>query len=190
MLDVSDKLATFPQLETERCILREITEDDLQDMFEFMSDGKVTQYLPWNTATTLEMPRKYIDRYQTIFAEQTGVIWGIINKEHNKMMGTCLLFNFNLPHFRAELGYALGSSWWRQGFMLEVTSRVVDYAFTNLHFHSLEAHIDPNNIGSESLLKKLGFVQEAYFREDYYDKDTETFTDTAIFSLLETGWDK
>lgn len=190
MLDVSKKLATFPELETERCILRAITLDDVRDMFEFMSDDKVTQYLPWETATTLEMPKGYVQRYQTMYEEQKGLVWGIINKKHQKMMGTCLLFNFKLAHHRAELGYALGSAWWRQGFMLEVTSRVVDYAFSDLGFHSLEAHIDPENVGSHGLLEKLGFVQEAYFHESFYNPDLDTFEDNAVFSLLKSKWSK
>ena len=190
MLDVSDKLATFPELETERCILRPITYDDVPDFFEVMSDDQVTQYLPWETATNLDMPKEYVKRYQKMFEEQKGIIWGIVNKDNGKLMGNCLLFNFNLPHHRAELGYALGSAWWRQGFMLEVTTRVVDYAFNNLSFHSLEAHIAPQNTGSHKLLEKLGFVQEAYFRENFYNAEQNKFEDDAVFSLLKSDWVK
>ncbi|MEM6530324.1 MAG: GNAT family protein [Chloroflexota bacterium] len=52
------------------------------------------------------------------------------------------------------------------------------------------ARIDPANVGSQKLLEKLGFVQEGYFRENYYDENTGTFGDTAMFSLLESGWKK
>ena len=190
MLDVSTQLMSFPELETERCLLRAITYDDIPDFFEIMSDDSVTQYLPWETATSFDMPKEYVKRYEVMFKEQKGVIWGIINKENNKMMGNCLLFHFNLAHHRAELGYALGSGWWRQGIMLEVTSKVVDYAFNKLNFHSLEAHIDPANTGSHKLLEKLGFVQEGYFRENFYNAEQDIFEDDAVFSLLKSDWAK
>jgi ribosomal-protein-alanine N-acetyltransferase len=190
MLDVTTHFEKFPVLETERCILREITLEDTPDCFAYMSEDAVTKYLPWDTAETLEDAQTRMQRNIGMFYEKTGYTWGIVNKENNKMMGMCLLFHLNTEHHRAELGYALGSSWWRQGFAFEVTTRVVDFAFTDMDFHSLEAHIDPENVGSAKLLEKLGFVREAYFRENFYDAKTETFGDTAIFSLLKSGWEK
>lgn len=190
MLDLSNNFATFPELETERCVLRAITPDDIHDIFEYMSDDSVTQYLPWDTASTLEEADATIQRYRTIFEEQTGIAWGIMNKTNHKLIGICLLWHFNLSHFRAEIGYMLGSSWWGQGFMTEVTSAVLDYGFNDMGFHSMEAHIDPNNIGSQRLLEKLGFIQEGYFRENYYDKNLDEFQDTAVFSLLKSTWIK
>lgn len=188
MLDITHTFTNFPVLETERCILREIVPDDIEDMFEFMSDDSVTQYLPWDTAITLDDAENQIQRYVTGIENQTILTWGIVNKANDKLMGVCLVFNFSLPHFRAEIGYALGSKWWRQGFMLEATSKVIEYAFNDMGFHSLEALIAPENIGSHRLLEKLGFIQEGYFRENYYEKDSDTFTDTAVFSLLKSTW--
>ncbi len=52
--------------------------------------------------------------------------------------------------------------------------------------HSVEAQIEPNNTGSRRVLEKLGFVQEGYFRENFFVNDA--FTDTAVFSLLKADW--
>jgi [ribosomal protein S5]-alanine N-acetyltransferase len=186
MLDISDQFANFPELETERCILRAISPEDIHDAFEYMSDDRVTQYLPWDTVSTLDEAQKRLQKYLTVFDEQTGITWGIINKANNKMMGIFLLWHFSLSHFRAEIGYVLGSDWWQQGFMAEVASAVLDYGFHEIKFHSMEAHIAPENIGSQRLLEKLGFIQEGYFRENYYDKNLDEFTDTAVFSLLKS----
>jgi ribosomal-protein-alanine N-acetyltransferase len=54
--------------------------------------------------------------------------------------------------------------------------------------HSVEAQIDPANRASRRVLEKLGFVQEGYFRENYYDPVEARFTDTAVFSLLSATW--
>ena len=188
MLDITPTFTNVPVLETERCILRKIVLDDVHDIFEVASDDSVTQYLPWETATTLEDAKNRIEHYMSAIEEQTILTWGIVNKSNNQLIGICLMFNFSLTHFRAEIGYALGSKWWRKGFMLEATSKVIDYAFNNMGFHSLEALIAPENVGSQRLLEKLGFIQEGYFRENYYDKDIDAFTDTAVFSLLKSTW--
>jgi [ribosomal protein S5]-alanine N-acetyltransferase len=54
--------------------------------------------------------------------------------------------------------------------------------------HSVEAVIDPANAGSRRVLEKLGFVQEGYFRESYYESHMGRFTDSAVFSLLRSDW--
>jgi ribosomal-protein-alanine N-acetyltransferase len=54
--------------------------------------------------------------------------------------------------------------------------------------HSVEAQIHPANSGSRRVLEKLGFVQEGYFRENFYDPVEAGFTDTAVFSLLSAAW--
>jgi RimJ/RimL family protein N-acetyltransferase len=38
------------------------------------------------------------------------------------------------------------------------------------------------------VLEKLDFVQEGYFRENFYDPTTEQFSDTAVYSLLKAAW--
>ena len=38
------------------------------------------------------------------------------------------------------------------------------------------------------VLEKLGFVQEGYFRENFYDPMTGQFSDTAVYSLLKAAW--
>ena len=49
---------------------------------------------------------------------------------------------------------------------------------------SIEAQIDPANDASRVLLLKVGFTQEGYFRENFYDDSRDQFSDTAVFSLL------
>jgi RimJ/RimL family protein N-acetyltransferase len=38
------------------------------------------------------------------------------------------------------------------------------------------------------VLEKLGFVQEGYFRENFFDPTEQQFSDTAVFSLLKATW--
>jgi ribosomal-protein-alanine N-acetyltransferase len=51
-----------------------------------------------------------------------------------------------------------------------------------MKLHSIEAHVNPNNIASIKLLEKNGFIREAYFKEDYFYDGK--FLDTAVYSLL------
>ncbi len=70
--------------------------------------------------------------------------------------------------------------------MPEADGAMLRFGFEHMGLHSVEAQIEPNNTGSRRVLEKLGFVQEGYFRENFFVNDT--FTDTAVFSLLKTDW--
>ncbi len=72
--------------------------------------------------------------------------------------------------------------------MTEAVSAALTFGFQAMALHSVEAQIAPENIGSRRVLEKLGFVQEAYFQENYYEPAEERFTDTAVFSLLKSAW--
>jgi len=70
----------------------------------------------------------------------------------------------------------------------EVVEAIINYGFNTLKFHSIEAHIDPTNVGSEKILQKFNFVKEAYFKENYFFAGQ--FLDTAVYSLLRNSFGK
>lgn len=190
MLDLSQTFADFPVLRTERCILREPTMDDLSDLFAFWSNPQVNRYLGRPpTATMVEAERKLHDRLNA-YHNQELVLWAIESRDDNRVIGTVVLMHIQLAHHRAELGYELTPEWWGKGLIPEVAGQVVRYAFETMGLHSIEARIDPENIGSRRVLEKIGFVQEGYFRESYYEPAVDRYTDTAVFSLLKSDWAK
>jgi ribosomal-protein-alanine N-acetyltransferase len=69
--------------------------------------------------------------------------------------------------------------------MKEAIRELLDYGFTHLKLHSVEANINPANQASEALLKSVGFIKEAYFKENFYFNGQ--FIDSAIYSLVKPG---
>ena len=66
--------------------------------------------------------------------------------------------------------------------MKEALLAVINFGFTEMKLHSIEAHINPENTASGSILEKSGFIREAYFKEDFFFGGK--FIDTAVYSLL------
>lgn len=190
MLDLTTAFATFPALETDRCLLREITPDDAPAIFRLMGDARVTRYLGRHPLATLEDAAQRIEVYQSLYRDETGIYWGITDRANGDLVGMCLYMNISKPHHRGEIGYSLMPEWWGQRVMSEVVSAVLNCGFSTIGFHTVEARIDPENTGSRRLLEKMGFVQEGYLHESYYDSAKEQFTDSAIFSLLKSTWMK
>lgn len=188
MLDLTAAFATFPVLETERLLLRAVTPADAPEMFRLLSDRRVTRYFGQPPMTALDQATERVRRMQSSFQERTGVRWVITSRTDGRFMGACGFWRLLPAHFRAEIGYELAPEWWGHGVMPEAVAAILTFGFTRMGLHSVEAQIHPDNTGSRRVLEKLGFVQEAYFRESYYEPTEDCFTDTAVFSLLKTTW--
>ena len=67
------------------------------------------------------------------------------------MIGSVSFHRIYKDHYRAEIGYMLHPDYWRLGIISEAVDAIINYGFNTLQFHSVEAHIDPTNIGSEKL---------------------------------------
>ena len=177
---------TFPQLETERLILREIIPSDAQDLFRIYADPLVMRY--WSSAPMQVIDEAY-DRIQGIaaaFREKEGIRWAITRKGDGQLIGSGGHWRLIKEHFRSEIGYDLATEYWGQGIMPEAVGAMLRFGFERMGLHSVEAQIEPDNTGSRRVLEKLGFVQEGYFRENFFVNGA--FTDTAVFSLLKADW--
>jgi ribosomal-protein-alanine N-acetyltransferase len=188
MLDLTAAFATFPVLETERFVLRAPTLDDADDMFRIMSDVRVTRYFGALPMVARVEAEQRVERIHTAFQEHNGIRWAIADRASGQLVGTAGFWRLIKPHFRAEIGYELAPEWWGKGVMTEALSAMLAFGFTRMGLHSVEAHIHPDNGASRRVLEKLGFVQEGYFRENFYDPIEAQFTDTAVFGLLSTKW--
>ena len=185
MLDLSAAFATFPTLTTERLLLRAPEPADALALFRIMSDPRVTRYFGTVPMSALDEAERRVAGFQASFQDRRGIRWAIVLRETGEYIGSCGYWRLIPEHLRAEIGYELAPECWGQGLMTEAIGAVLGFGFTTMGLHSVEAQIHPENTGSRRVLEKLGFVQEGYFRENFYEPADGSFTDTAVFSLLQ-----
>jgi ribosomal-protein-alanine N-acetyltransferase len=188
MRDLSIAFATFPVLETKRFLLRAVAPDDTDAIFRMMSDPRVVRYFGTLPMTAPEQAERRVQGITAAFEQRAGIRWAITSRADGGLLGTGGFWRLMAEHSRAEMGYELAPEWWGRGAMTEALGAVLGFGFTSMGLHSVEAQIHPDNTGSRRVLEKLGFVQEGYFRENYYDPVEARFTDTAVFSLLSATW--
>jgi ribosomal-protein-alanine N-acetyltransferase len=181
---LSINFGSFPIIATERLVLRQITNDDVDDVFAFRSNWEAMQYISRPIATTTEDVLKLIAMMNDFYANNKAISWGICFKDTNKVIGTIGYVHIDTDNFRAEIGYMLDPSYHRQSIMQEAIEPVIDWGFNTIQLHSIEATVNPDNIASKNILLKNGFIQEAYFKENFYYEGQ--FLDTVIFSLLKS----
>ncbi len=174
--------APFLALETERLLLREITEADIHEIFLLRSDKISMKYIDRPIAKSEDDARDLLNRMISALNGNTGITWGIQFKEKPELIGTIGFWRIDKENHRGEIGYMLRPGFFRMGIASEALTAAMNYAFKHLNFHSIEANINTENDASMKLLEKLGFRKEAHFRENYYADGK--FLDSIIYCLL------
>jgi len=174
---------TFPRLRTSRLLLRQPVLTDVPALFRIRSDARVMRYLGRKPMSDPAEAERLISVFNTSFEQSEGITWAICQHESpDLLIGTIGFWKMDKANHRTEIGYLLHADWWRQGIMDEAMTAVLEYGFKTLDFHSVEANTDPENEASGRVLEKQGFVQEAYFRENFYFEGR--FGDSRIYSKI------
>lgn len=175
----------FPEIKTERLLLRCIQMTDAPEVLEMRSLDETMQYIDREKFSSIEEAEAFIQKVLDTLNSNEGIMWVIaLTEAPDILIGTIGYWQMKKQHYRAEIGYMLHPKYWRKGIMKEALLAVIAYGFNDIKLHSIEAHINPANSASAAILEKTGFIREAYFKEDYFYKGT--FLDTAIYSLLTT----
>ena len=179
---------TLPIITAPRVVLRWISEDDIDGLYEIFSNPQVMRY--WST---VPLPnREAAAALQREIAEgnksQTMFKWGIALRESNTVIGTTTLFNLSLDNGRAEIGYAMAHAHWGKGYMNEALKALVSHTFEVMELRRLVADVDPRNAASIRTLERLGFQREGFLRERWHVNGE--IQDALFYGLLRREWRK
>lgn len=172
----------FPIIETSRLILRKVTTDDADDMFNYLSDKDVVEPMGLEPCKTVKDVWDEISWYKSIYEEGTGIRWGITRKDSGKVIGSCGFLNMLTKHFRAEVGYELSKDYWGKGIASEALSAVVKYGYHHFQLERIEALIEPANLASQKLVERQGFKREGLLR--HYEFTCGKFDDLYMYSII------
>nr|WP_318384091.1 GNAT family N-acetyltransferase [uncultured Enterobacter sp.] len=81
----------------------------------------------------------------------------------------------------ADVGYSIATQAQGQGIASEALRAVCDYAFAQAGVEALNAYVLSENLGSQRVLEKLGFVQVDVLRKVYRINDV--FHDDCVYRL-------
>ena len=172
----------FPNLETERLLLRQVNESDVNEVFALRSNPETMKYIPRPLVKTIDDALEHIAMINVKIENNEGINWAITYKGSPKLIGILGHYRIKTEHHRAEIGYMLHKEHNGKGIITEAVQEVVKYGFNEMKLHSIEAIIDPENFGSEKVLQKCGFIKEAHFKENEFFEGR--FIDSVIYSIL------
>lgn len=153
-------------LKTERLNLRPISENDTENVFELQSLEQTAQF------NTSKVP---IDIHETKISIEKWIVEN--NKEDtkhftfavelidNKFIGLIGL-NLGKEHYKnAEVWFQYDYRFWNKGYATESLRKIIDFGFEDLKLHRIEAGCAVDNVGSFSVLEKVGMLREAHTRK-------------------------
>ncbi len=173
----------FPEIKTEKLLLRRMTDADAPEIQFLRSDDRVMKYIDREKTKSLEEAVAFIQKVNANIDNNESIMWAITLQDNpNTLIGNIGFWRIMNQHYRSEIGYMLHPDFWNMGIMKEALLAAINFGFNQMKLHSIEAHINPENTASGVLLEKTGFIREAYFKEDFYFRGK--FIDSAIYSLL------
>jgi ribosomal-protein-alanine N-acetyltransferase len=173
-------------IRTPRLQLREFTREDLDGIFGYSSDPKVTRYLffgPRDRDGTAE----YLDDLLASQRARPRTRYELAITEINSgvLIGAC---DLSLIETRVtDLGYMLGHPYWGQGYATEVAQTLIDAAFEQLRAERVISTVDVNNRASIRVLEKIGMRWEAVYRKHRRAKNR--WWDCHLYTLPRTVWE-
>ncbi len=146
---------------TARCILRELSVDNIVDLFPIMNHPTVKEFMTEKATSLEEELEKHKAYIQNIYHFFGYGYWGIFEKETEKLIGRCGIQPKEVDHeMEIELGYFLDPVYQGKGYALECAKFVLAYSFKQWDFPRIVATIDVNNAPSIALANKLGMKKE------------------------------
>ena len=161
--------STFPQLESARLHLREITDADAPALLAIHGDAEHMRWFGADPPADLDGARGLVRLFASWRQQPNpGTRWGLERKDRPGLIGSCGLFAWNRAWRKCALGYELAPQQQGQGLMREALCAALDWGFAQMQLNRIEAQVHERNRASLQLLTGLGFEQEGRLRQVAY----------------------
>ena len=143
------------ELETSRLILRHITKEDTQRIYEcWASDEDVARFLTWYAHESVDQTKEYVSFILKEYNRHDCYRWGIALKSSGELIGMIDVVGYH--NGAPVVGYCSGKAYWGNGYMTEALSAVVKELFAN-GFDTIVIEAVDENIASNKVILKNGF---------------------------------
>jgi RimJ/RimL family protein N-acetyltransferase len=152
------------EITTPRLRLRPPRTSDAAVIFErYAADPRVTRFLTWPTATSVETVDAFVagcvEAWQNDPPRRRMWAITLLEDDDDRPIGM-IEAHLGENGFSASIGYVLACDWWGHGYMTEAGRAVVAALFDVPAIYRVWAFCDVDNSASAHVLEKLGLVLE------------------------------
>lgn len=145
---------TFPEITTQRCVLRQITNEDIPALRQIIDDKQFMRFLPelYETLKTNDGLKRFFHIFDIYVRNDDGVLWGL------SVSGTLIGFIAIMDvSYDPILFYAVHPQYRNQGFAKEGVEEIVKYYKTYFIGAGLHTEVYEENMASIRILEACGF---------------------------------
>jgi [ribosomal protein S5]-alanine N-acetyltransferase len=155
-------------IESERLVLRPLTEDDWDQYLPIHTDPDVMRFVGGRYDE--EFVRQRFERMCSQWIERGLGHWATFEKQSEKLVGAVGLMqhdDWTATPYNIEVGWLIGKDYWNRGYATEAAQPFVPYAFDRLGIERLICIVAPENISSRRVAEKIGFraAGETFWRD-------------------------
>jgi len=181
----SDWRETVPVIAAAGVTLRALRASDAPTLHAMLTTEEVARFIT-PPPTTVEGFEKFIAWTHRRQAEGSYVCFGIVPAGCTHAVGIIQLRALDGAFTLAEWGFAIGSSFWGTGIFQAAARAALEFAFTTLPVHRIEARVVGENLRGRGALAKLGAVCEAVMRQSFRRGDVRM--DQMLWSITRETW--
>lgn len=151
-----------PMIETERLVLRELEDTDIDVLSAMYADPEVMRWIGTGGVRTREHAQRSIERQREEYRERGYGEWATVRKDTGEMIGLCGLIRW--PDIdgveEIEVAYMLARSAWGQGFATEAAVTIREWGLGELNRDRLVSLVYHDNVASIAVARKAGMHWE------------------------------
>lgn len=141
-------------IETERLILRPMTENDIDAVFALRKDAEIMRFIR-EPQKSREEAASWIKLISSRWESEKIGFCAVIEKESDAFVGWCGLWVLK-ESGEIEVGYAISQNFQRKGYATEAAEACLVYGFGRLNLPKIVAVARPENSASRRVMEKLG----------------------------------
>ena len=180
------------KLETKRLIIRDPIIDDLESHHKLISNDKVMYYLQDIKTQSFEESKENLLSSIRESESEKRVFYFLKIIEKNSLIHIgdigYTVTNFTPVGKFVHLGYFTYDTFWGNGYVTEAIKELIRFAFEENNVYRITTGCLLENIGSERVMQKCGFIKEAELIDfEWHDGKVKTRVE---YRLLKNEWKK
>ena len=152
-------------IESKRLMIRNFSVEDVNDVYEFMSDPKMARFelhpqMSWDETVS------YIKKFSfvALSKEESWAEYAIELKSHYRVIGGLSAKYIDDRFEQIEIGYRIHPEFQKQGLATEAAALLIKELFRQ-GVRRVIASTAIDNVASWKVMEKLGMKREAHFRK-------------------------
>ena len=173
---------------TDRLRLRPFSRGDVDAVFSYRSRPDVAEFLfdyPMTHEECAEAVRVRVGQI-AFSGEGDKILLAVERKDDGRLVGEVSLIWRSVADQQAEIGYILHPDVHGRGFASEAAKALLSFGFEVVGLHRIYARCDARNLASAKVMKRLGMIEEAHFREHSQVKGR--WDEELICAILDREW--